>query len=469
MKESSSKWIGIAWLAALAVGLLVALFWTILHRQRNMETALALARRDYPNVPRIQVADLKAWLADDTRAKPQLFDVRTPEEFAVSCLPGAQRIEPHARVKDVRAVMDTNQPAVFYCSIGYRSSAVVAALQDAGLTNMVNLEGSIFAWALAGYPLEEPATKKPTRILHPFSESYSKLLPREIAADVPLLQSARNEIASRQRMRMALSFAFLVLFLVWESFWPMYAWFKGRRFERIQHGFRNVVIGLLNTIVVAVLFVQAWLWAANWAQDHRFGLLNLLTLPTWARGLIAILILDGWMYVWHRLNHGIPFLWRFHRVHHAERYLDVTSATRFHLGEIALSALTRVPLIFLFGIRFSELVIYESLLFAVVQFHHANIRLPAMIEAVVSQIVVTPNIHRVHHSKYQPETDSNFSSLFSFWDRAFRTRKDTDLEKIQLGLDEFGPEHDNLAGIMEAPLRSTEARRLPKNSEIREL
>jgi sterol desaturase/sphingolipid hydroxylase (fatty acid hydroxylase superfamily) len=164
--------------------------------------------------------------------------------------------------------------------------------------------------------------------------------------------------------------------------------------------------------------------------------------------------LDGWMYAWHRLNHGIPFLWRFHRVHHAERYLDVTSATRFHLGEIGLSALIRVPLIFLFGIRFSELVIYESLLFAVVQFHHANIRLPAAVEFFVSKIVVTPDIHRVHHSKFQPETDSNYSSLLSFWDRAFRTRKETDLEKIQLGLDEFGEEGDTLAGIMEAPLRS---------------
>jgi sterol desaturase/sphingolipid hydroxylase (fatty acid hydroxylase superfamily) len=245
----------------------------------------------------------------------------------------------------------------------------------------------------------------------------------------------------------------LVVFLVWESFAPMYDWFKGRGSARLEHGFRNVVLGLLNTVVVAVLFVQAWLWASNWAQDHQIGLLNILNPPGWARIIAALLILDGWMYAWHRLNHGIHFLWRFHRVHHAERYLDVTSATRFHLGEIALSALIRVPLILIFGIRFSEIVIYESVLFAVVQFHHANIRLPAGLDRMLSKIIVTPNIHRVHHSKWRPETDSNFSSLLSFWDRVFRTRKETDLEKIQLGLDEFGPEDDNLAGIMEAPLR----------------
>ena len=102
---------------------------------------------------------------------------------------------------------------------------------------------------------------------------------------------------------------------------------------------------------------------------------------------------------------------------------------------------------------FSEIVIYESVLFAVVQFHHANIRLPAGIDRILSKIIVTPNIHRVHHSKWRPETDSNYSSLLSFWDRVFRTRKETDLERIQLGLEEFGPDDDNLAGIMEAPLR----------------
>ena len=103
MKESS-KWLSVVWLVLLAGALVFMLFWTILHRSRSMETALKLARRDYPNVPRIQVSDLKEWLADSSRAQPQLFDVRTKEEYAVSCLPGARRIEPHARVRDVRVV-----------------------------------------------------------------------------------------------------------------------------------------------------------------------------------------------------------------------------------------------------------------------------------------------------------------------------------------------------------------------------
>src|ERR1043165_1121811 len=126
--KQTSKWITVAWLGLLALGLIAALFWAILHRQRDMAGALALARRDFPDVPRIQVSDLQAWLADPSRPRPQLFDTRTKEEYAVSCLPGARRVDPNARVKDIRAMMDTNQPAVFYCSIGYRSSAVVSAL-----------------------------------------------------------------------------------------------------------------------------------------------------------------------------------------------------------------------------------------------------------------------------------------------------------------------------------------------------
>src|SRR3954470_6560279 len=253
--KQTSKWMTVAWLGILALGLVVALFWAILHRSRDMAGALALARRDFPDVPRIQVSDLKSWLADHSRPQPQLFDVRTKEEYAVSCLPGARRVDPNARVSDVRAAMDTSQPAVFYCSIGYRSSAVVSALQVAGFTNMVNLEGSIFAWAIAGLPLEEPATKKPTRLVHPFSASYAKLLPRGIAPDVPFIQNARHEIAARQRLRMALSFALLVIFLVWESLAPMYDWFQGRSQARLEHGFRNLVLGLLNVVFVAVLFV----------------------------------------------------------------------------------------------------------------------------------------------------------------------------------------------------------------------
>src|SRR5690348_16914952 len=99
-----SQWIGVAGLAVLALGLAVALFWAILHRQRSMEGALALARRDYPNVPRIQVSDLSRMLAEPAQPKPQLFDVRTAEEYAVSCIPGARRVEPNARVKHVREI-----------------------------------------------------------------------------------------------------------------------------------------------------------------------------------------------------------------------------------------------------------------------------------------------------------------------------------------------------------------------------
>ena len=125
------------------------------------------------------------------------------------------------------------------------------------------------------------------------------------------------------------------------------------------------------------------------------------------------------MYAWHRINHRVPFLWRFHRVHHSDAQMDVTTASRFHTGEIALSSLLRIPLILALGVTAWQLVLYETMMFGVVQFHYANIALPPRAESVVSRVIVTPTMHKVHHSRWQPETDSNYSAMLSVWDRLF--------------------------------------------------
>jgi len=214
---------------------------------------------------------------------------------------------------------------------------------------------------------------------------------------------------------------------------------------------------MMNSLMVAVLFVQLWLATVLWTQDRGVGLFRWLGWPVELELVLAILVLDGWMYVWHRLNHGVGFLWRFHRVHHSELQMDVTSANRFHFGEIAISGFLRIPLIVLLGLSFGQLLAYETALFVVVQFHHANIRLPAAIERVLSRVIVTPGIHRIHHSDWQPETNSNYASLFSFWDRLFGTRRHHDPErKSKLGLAEFPDAATHtLAGMMEQPLGST--------------
>jgi sterol desaturase/sphingolipid hydroxylase (fatty acid hydroxylase superfamily) len=251
----------------------------------------------------------------------------------------------------------------------------------------------------------------------------------------------------------------LAALLAWETAQPFFPILSGR--ERARHGFRNIVLGILNAVVTTLVFVGLWWTAAAWAESRSFGLLHWLTLPAWLEWLLAILLFDGWTYFWHRINHRIPFLWRFHRVHHSDPHMDVTTANRFHTGEIVMSSILRVPLIVLIGASIEQLALYELLMFAVVQFHHANISVSAKWDRVLRLFIVTPYMHKVHHSRWQPETDSNYSSLLSIWDRIFRSfRINAKPETIRLGLDEFDrPADQTIPGLLRTPLANRKANR----------
>jgi sterol desaturase/sphingolipid hydroxylase (fatty acid hydroxylase superfamily) len=247
----------------------------------------------------------------------------------------------------------------------------------------------------------------------------------------------------------------LALLLIWESLLPFSSYFVGSGRGRASHGLKNLVLGALNTVLTGLGFVALWWTTARWAQAHDVGLLNWLPLPGWVRLTAAFLLFDAWMYWWHRLNHRIPFLWRFHRTHHSDPRMDVTTANRFHIGEIARSSILRVPIIALLGLQLWELAFYELAMFAVVQMHHANIAFPAWLDRALRVFIVTPFMHKVHHSRWQPETDSNYSSLFSFWDRLFRTfRLRGDPRTLRYGLEEFDqPENHTLIGLLATPIK----------------
>jgi sterol desaturase/sphingolipid hydroxylase (fatty acid hydroxylase superfamily) len=253
------------------------------------------------------------------------------------------------------------------------------------------------------------------------------------------------------------AFAGLVALLLVESAHPFFELFRDKK-ERGTHLLRNLALGLLNTAVIALVFAGLWVLAAEWAATERVGLLHLLTdragLPAWAHVVLAVLLLDAWTYAWHRMNHRVPFLWRFHRVHHSDAGMDVTTASRFHVGELVLSSALRVPIVAGLGVYAWELLLYETLMFAVVQFHHANVGLPARLDRALRAVIVTPNLHKVHHSRLQPETDSNYSALFSWWDRIFRSFRLCERpEEIEFGLEQFdAPEHETMAGLMRMPL-----------------
>jgi sterol desaturase/sphingolipid hydroxylase (fatty acid hydroxylase superfamily) len=226
----------------------------------------------------------------------------------------------------------------------------------------------------------------------------------------------------------------LVALLAWETVQPYFPFFRQPR-DRVRHGALNLGLGALNAALVALLFAGLWLAVTRWTAAHGWGLLNIVELPAWLRATLAVLLLDGWTYAWHRLNHRVPFFWRFHRWHHADHAMDVTTAARFHTGEIVLSSLLRLPVLALLGCGIGELALYELLLFVVVQFHHANLALPDGLDRALRLLIVTPSLHKVHHSIVRAECDSNYSSLFSWWDGLFRTRRiATDLRSIVFGV-----------------------------------
>ncbi len=236
-----------------------------------------------------------------------------------------------------------------------------------------------------------------------------------------------------------------------ESLLPM---FEGRE-RRVRHDASNLVLGIANAGVVAVIFAGGTLVVTEWAAARSFGLLNVIDIGGPVRLAAAVLLFDLWQYVWHRLNHRVPLLWRFHAVHHSDRDLDATSALRFHTGEILLSASARLAILPLLGLTIGEVLVYETVVLPIILFHHSNVRIPERLDRMFRWLIVTPWMHWVHHSDYRPETDSNYASIFSFWDRMFGSfRFRDDPGSLTLGLD--GVEHEGwatLGGMLAMPFR----------------
>jgi len=261
--------------------------------------------------------------------------------------------------------------------------------------------------------------------------------------------------------------ALLVVLWTLESVVPMYA---GRN-RRIRHGLTNLGLGLINTVAVALPVATLMYGVTQWARAADFGLTRWASLPTWAGWIVALVLFDAWMYLWHRLNHHVPLLWRFHAVHHTDREMDTTSALRFHTGEIALSSLARLAVLPLLGMTMPQLLVYELLLLPVILFHHSNVRVPRTWDTALRLAIVTPWMHWVHHSRERVETNSNYSSILSVWDRLFGTyRFRPDPEAIQQGLhdEDGGAAWRTLPQMLLAPLgRSAASGRSRAESERR--
>jgi sterol desaturase/sphingolipid hydroxylase (fatty acid hydroxylase superfamily) len=158
-------------------------------------------------------------------------------------------------------------------------------------------------------------------------------------------------------------------------------------------------------------------------------------MPHWLKVIVAVIFMDFMLYIWHLLNHEMPLFWRFHRVHHTDLNMDVSTATRFHIGELSISAVIKIGLIFFIGADIVSIIIFESLLVLSAQFHHSSLKVPAWFENLFWPLFVPPSMHRVHHSVVIRERDTNYGTIFSIWDRMFGTLlKQVDQDKIIIGM-----------------------------------
>ena len=224
-------------------------------------------------------------------------------------------------------------------------------------------------------------------------------------------------------IRLSVFLGLLVLFAVAEALAPR----RKRTLPRGRRWTTNVIFTILNTLTLRALAFGLPLLAVGAAVDatrNGWGLFNYTNWPAWLEILLAILILDLAIWAQHLVTHKVPVLWRLHRVHHADRDMDVTTAIRFHPVEIGLSMLLKIGLVYLLGPAALAVVLFEILLNGTALFNHTNWRIPLWFDALLRKILVTPDMHRIHHSVHRREHDSNYGFSLSIWDRIFQTYRD---------------------------------------------
>ena len=256
-----------------------------------------------------------------------------------------------------------------------------------------------------------------------------------------------------QAIRLGFFLGVFVLVALWELARPR------RRLTqpRWLRWYANLGVVALNTALVWVLVPLAPVALAVVAGSRGWGVLNLVGLPFWLEIVLAVVVLDLAIYLQHVMFHAVPALWRLHRMHHADLDFDVTTGTRFHPVEILVSVAIKMAAVALLGPPAVAVLIFEVLLNGTSMFNHSNVRLPARLDRVLRWIVVTPDMHRVHHSDAPAETNSNFGFNLPWWDRLFgtyRAQPGLGHERMTIGLDTFRERRElHLHRMLTQPLR----------------
>ncbi len=231
---------------------------------------------------------------------------------------------------------------------------------------------------------------------------------------------------------------------------------------------RNLAFSGVGFALARIALVPIPILTSVWAANHRFGLLHWLPLqiPHWLLIVIGIVLMDYLYWWWHVALHLVPFMWRFHIVHHSDLCMDVSTGVRFHFGEVILSVPFRVSIVALLGLDFWALIVFEFLFESTNLFEHSNWRLPLGFERFLNHVLVTPRMHGIHHSIVQRETNSNWGTIFCWWDVLHRTlRRDVPQDAITIGVASYRDESElTLPKLFVLPFQKQRTWRLPDGS-----
>jgi sterol desaturase/sphingolipid hydroxylase (fatty acid hydroxylase superfamily) len=265
-------------------------------------------------------------------------------------------------------------------------------------------------------------------------------------------------LSNEQYSRLAAFCGVFILMALWESIGPRRTQSVGRRW-RWPNNFGVVVV---DAALVRILFPTTAVGVALVAETHGLGLFNVVPLPAWMGVVASVMLLDLAIYFQHVLFHAVPVLWRLHRMHHADLDIDVSTGLRFHPIEILLSMVIKLAVVIALGAPAMAVLIFEVLLNATSMFNHSNIRIPGGFDGVLRWFVVTPDMHRVHHSMLAPETNSNFGFNLPWWDRLFgtyRAQPTAGHEAMTIGIEQFrDPRELGLDRMLLQPFRGDAGR-----------
>ena len=255
-------------------------------------------------------------------------------------------------------------------------------------------------------------------------------------------------------IRLGFFFGIFALMALWEVLAPC----RHSRLPRRLRWTNNLGLVVLNTLLLRLLFPAAAVGVALFAREQGWGWFNQVQAPGWLSLLLSVIILDAVIYLQHVMVHAVPLLWRLHRVHHADPDYDVTTGARFHPLEIILSILIKFAAILLLGPPVAAVLIFEVLLNATAMFNHGNVQLPPGLDRVLRWFLVTPDMHRVHHSVEDDEANSNFGFNLPWWDRLFGTYRAQPRgghQHMKIGIHKYrDPKQVSwLSGILTLPFR----------------